>query len=135
MLNEQHCYEVDKITIVEPDDTKDLLIEEGKDLLTLVTCTPYGINSHRLLVRGHRISAEEEAREAIIKKWNDMVVADGGSVESVEKIGVKKFAYPINFKNEGYYVLMTFTAPATIVKEMKLCRKTFSIACPAFSGC
>lgn len=65
------------------------------------------------------ISAEEEAREAIIKKWNDMVVADGGSVESVEKIGVKKFAYPIQDKMEGYYVLMNFTANPTIVRKME----------------
>ncbi|MBP3940385.1 MAG: class C sortase, partial [Christensenellaceae bacterium] len=74
VLNEQHCYEVDKITIVEPDDTKDLLIEEGKDLLTLVTCTPYGINSHRLLVRGHRISAEEEAK--IVRVTADAMIID-----------------------------------------------------------
>ncbi len=48
-------YEVDQILIVEPDDTKALLIEEGKDFCTLVTCTPYGVNSHRMLVRGHRV--------------------------------------------------------------------------------
>lgn len=56
-------YEVDQIRIVEPTDLSDLQIEEGKDLCTLVTCTPYGINTHRLLVRGHRIANEEEARE------------------------------------------------------------------------
>ena len=48
-------YEVDQIRIVEPTDLSDLQIEEGKDYCTLVTCTPYGINTHRLLVRGHRI--------------------------------------------------------------------------------
>lgn len=56
-------YEVDQIRIVEPTDLSDLQIEEGKDLCTLVTCTPYGINTHRLLVRGHRIENEEEAEE------------------------------------------------------------------------
>ena len=61
VLDEKLTYEVDQILIVDPNDTKDLLIEEGKDLVSLVTCTPYGINTHRLLVRGHRIENEEEA--------------------------------------------------------------------------
>lgn len=55
VLDEVLTYEVDQILIVEPQETDALLIEEGEDLCTLVTCTPYGINSHRLLVRGHRI--------------------------------------------------------------------------------
>ena len=55
ILNEVLTYEVDQILIVNPDQTETLLIEEGKDLCTLVTCTPYGINTHRLLVRGHRV--------------------------------------------------------------------------------
>ena len=55
VLDEVLTYEVDQILIVEPHETDALLIEEGKDLCTLVTCTPYGINSHRLLVRGSRI--------------------------------------------------------------------------------
>ena len=55
VLDEVLTYEVDQIRIVEPHEVNDLVIEEGKDLVTLVTCTPYGINSHRLLVRGHRI--------------------------------------------------------------------------------
>lgn len=56
-------YEVDQIRIVEPTDLSDLQIEEGKDFCTLVTCTPYGINTHRLLVRGHRIANAEEVKE------------------------------------------------------------------------
>ncbi len=48
-------YEVDQIAIVEPTDYGLLQIEEDKDLCTLFTCTPYGINTHRLLVRGHRV--------------------------------------------------------------------------------
>lgn len=48
-------YRVDNIAVVEPDDTSMLHITEGKDYMTLVTCTPYGINSHRLLVRGERV--------------------------------------------------------------------------------
>ena len=54
VLNEQLTYEVDQIRIVEPDNVTDLVIEKEKDLCTLITCTPYGINSHRLLIRGSR---------------------------------------------------------------------------------
>ena len=64
ILDEILTYEVDQIRIVEPHETEDLLIVEGKDYCTLVTCTPYGINSHRLLVRGHRIENMEEAKVA-----------------------------------------------------------------------
>jgi sortase A len=56
VLNETLTYEVDHIWIVEPEDLTHLAIEEGQDLCTLITCTPYGINTHRLLVRGHRIA-------------------------------------------------------------------------------
>lgn len=62
ILDETLTYEVDQILIVEPEDTSNLLIEEGKDLCTLFTCTPYGINTHRLLVRGHRIDNIEQAQ-------------------------------------------------------------------------
>lgn len=60
-LDQTLTYEVDQIRIVLPDEVDDLKIEEGKDLCTLVTCTPYGINTHRLLVRGHRVANREEA--------------------------------------------------------------------------
>jgi sortase A len=60
-LGEEAWYQVDQILIVEPTDTSALAIEEGKDLCTLVTCTPYGVNSHRLLVRGHRVEAPNES--------------------------------------------------------------------------
>lgn len=64
VLDEVLTYEVDQIHIVEPEDLDLLGIEEGQDLCTLVTCTPYGINSHRLLVRGHRIENLESASSA-----------------------------------------------------------------------
>ena len=54
VLNETLTYEVDQILVVEPDDVSELQIIEGEDYCTLLTCTPYGINSHRLLVRGKR---------------------------------------------------------------------------------
>lgn len=60
VLDEVMTYEVDQILIVEPEDVSALTIEDGKDLCTLVTCTPYGVNSHRLLVRGHRVENQSE---------------------------------------------------------------------------
>ena len=63
ILDDILCYEVDKISVVEPDQTESLAVEEGKDLVTLFTCTPYGVNSQRLLVRGHRVPYEETEME------------------------------------------------------------------------
>ena len=60
ILDRSFVYEVDQIRIVEPNDTSLLEIEEGKDYCTLLTCTPYGINTQRLLVRGHQIDATQE---------------------------------------------------------------------------
>ena len=60
-LNQTLTYEVDQIRIVLPEEIDDLEIVEGEDLCTLVTCTPYGINTHRLLVRGHRVANQEDA--------------------------------------------------------------------------
>ena len=55
VLSKTLTYQVDQIKTVRPDEYEDLTIVDGEDLVTLLTCTPYGINSHRLLVRGHRI--------------------------------------------------------------------------------
>lgn len=59
VLDRAMIYEVDQIKTVLPTDVGDLLITEGEDYCTLITCTPYGINTHRLLVRGHRVSSED----------------------------------------------------------------------------
>ena len=59
VLDETLCYEVEQILTVEPDETEALQVEEGEDLVTLLTCTPYGVNTQRLLVRGHRVPYEE----------------------------------------------------------------------------
>lgn len=59
ILDRTLTYEVDQIRIVEPDDPSLLQIEEGKDYCTLLTCTPYGINTQRLLVRGHQVDASQ----------------------------------------------------------------------------
>ena len=74
VLDEVLTYEVDQILIVEPNVTDNLRIEEGRDYCTLVTCTPYGINTHRLLVRGHRIENAPEAR--IVR-----ITADAAQIE------------------------------------------------------
>ena len=62
ILDRTLTYRVDQIRIVEPEEPSELVIQEGKDLATLVTCTPYGVNSHRLLVRGHRVDNLEEVQ-------------------------------------------------------------------------
>ena len=62
VLDEVLTYEVDQIRVVEPSQVSDLEIVEGSDLCSLVTCTPYGINTHRLLVRGHRIENIQESQ-------------------------------------------------------------------------
>lgn len=61
VLGKTLTYKVDKIYVIEPDDTKSLRVYEGKDYVTLITCTPFGVNSHRLLVRGIRITDDKNA--------------------------------------------------------------------------
>lgn len=60
----------------------------------------------------------EEAREAEIKKYADIVASMGGVVESTDKWGVKKTAYPINYKTDAFFVLMMFTAEGAVVAEL-----------------
>ena len=64
-LDQRMAYQVDDISIIEPDDLDSIKIEEGKDYATLVTCTPYGINTHRLLVRGKRIEIVQTEIKAL----------------------------------------------------------------------
>ena len=66
VLDKVLTYEVDQIRIVEPTDMSDLNIDPDKDYVTLVTCTPYGINTHRLLVHAHRIETVEEKPEIYV---------------------------------------------------------------------
>ena len=84
-LGRKLAYEVDQIKVVLPDEMSDLEIVQGKDLCTLVTCTPYGINTHRLLVRGHRTKYIEETvvrvqKEAEKKETGIWLLAGGGAV-------------------------------------------------------
>ncbi len=64
-------------------------------------------------------SASDEQREAFIEKVQNMVVKAGGTIETLDKIGLKKFAYSINFKNEGFYVLMNFQSEPNLPNEME----------------
>lgn len=65
VLGDTLTYQIDQIRIVLPGELNDLKIEPGKDLATLVTCTPYGVNSHRLLVRGHRIENSDADKTVV----------------------------------------------------------------------
>ena len=96
------AYEVDQIAIVEPTDYGLLQIEEGKDLCTLFTCTPYGINTHRLLVRGHRVenlleysnitSDAAEVNTTVVASFIAVILLIAGSVLSfiISKVLKKK---------------------------------------------
>ncbi len=86
VLNEVLTYEVDQIRVVEPEDLTELQIVSGKDYCTLVTCTPYGINTHRLLVRGHRVETEVAAAQV-------RVIAEARQIEP-EKVA-PVIAFPI----------------------------------------
>ena len=75
VLDRELFYEVDQILIVDPEDVNELTFEAGEDFCTLVTCTPYGVNSHRLLVRGHRV---ENATESTLH-----ISADGTRIDDL----------------------------------------------------
>lgn len=64
-------------------------------------------------------SLSDEAKEDIIKKVEDLVSKNGGVIEKTDRWGLKKLQYPINYKSEGYYVLMTFEAAKTLIEEIK----------------
>ncbi|MBR4462013.1 MAG: class C sortase [Erysipelotrichaceae bacterium] len=74
ILGETYTYQVDQIRVVEPSDLSELMIVPGMDYCTLVTCTPYGINTHRLLVRGHRTANPQ---------GDVMIIADAILIDSV----------------------------------------------------
>lgn len=78
VLDQTYTYQVDRITTVLPKDLSQLNIESGKDYATLVTCTPYGVNTHRLLVRGHRIpnpkTADNTDYDARIRLMSEVII-------------------------------------------------------------
>ena len=101
ILDRTITYEVDQIRIVEPDDVSLIAIEEGEDYCTLLTCTPYGINTQRLLVRGHQIDATQ--------KRNIYIANEAYRVEPL--IVMPIIALPIIF------VLLIYVMLAPVKKE------------------
>lgn len=121
ILNETLTYEVDQIHIVLPSELDDLYIEQGKDYCTLVTCTPYGINSHRLLVRGHRI---ENLAEAIAVR----VTAEAMRIDPI--IVAPVAAVPMLL----IIMIWTLTRPAPKKKKKKSAKKSGKRIAPQKSG-
>ena len=74
MLDKRLKYKVDRIEVVDPDETGSLGIEAGKDQVTLVTCTPYGVNTQRLLVRGQRTSDDAESGVSVRHDYTHIVM-------------------------------------------------------------
>ena len=88
-------YQVCNIAVVEPQDQRLLRIEEGRDLVTLVTCTPYGINSHRLLIKGIRTNAQGNAPQTDIYVKNEITAIDVVVLVSVTLVAVALVAFVI----------------------------------------
>ena len=85
VLDELLTYQVDQIKVVEPDETRDLYVADGKDYVTLLTCTPYSINTHRLLVRGTRVANDADLIEPV------------GRIVSQKEGSVYLLGYRINY--------------------------------------
>ncbi|CCZ95078.1 30S ribosomal protein S6 [Corallococcus sp. CAG:1435] len=76
------------------------------------------MNSYELLyIIDNEIS--DEAKEAVVAKISAVITDNGGTIDGVDKWGTRKLAYPINYKTEGYYVLVNFTAQATLPSELE----------------
>jgi sortase A len=98
VYNTTLAYEVDQILTVEPDQTDELAIQSGEDYVTLVTCTPYAVNTQRLLVRGHRIPYDEETYEAAMDNagsslgfdWSKVICTLIGVAAALILVGIIK---------------------------------------------
>lgn len=86
VLDEAVTYEVDQILVVLPEELEPLAIVEGEDLCTLVTCTPYGVNTHRMLVRGRRVT--NDAEKPTVRVTADAVRIETPLVVSVAEIPI-----------------------------------------------
>lgn len=76
------------------------------------------MNSYELLyILNNELS--DEAKAATVEKLNAVVTDNGGTIDGIDKWGTRKLAYPINYKTEGYYVLVNFSAPATLPDELE----------------
>lgn len=83
VLNRVLTYQVDQIKVVLPDNTHDLYVEDGRDLVTLLTCTPYSINSHRLLVRGTRVEDQDPGDVTTVSTGDDYLFFMGYKISFV----------------------------------------------------
>ena len=68
VLNQKNCYKISRISVIRPEEVEEISIEEGEDLLTLITCTPYGINTHRLVIDAKRVAYDSNEEKKIKKK-------------------------------------------------------------------
>lgn len=102
ILDEILAYQVDQIEVVLPNDTSKLRIVEDKDYVTLLTCTPYAINTHRLLVRGTRVEYNGEIDEPAPEKVEEESVITSATSENITNIDDSKFS----FKFKLYYVII-----------------------------
>ena len=102
VLDEDLAYKVDQIKVVEPYDTEDLTIVQGKDYVTLVTCTPYGINTQRLLIRGERIPfvAEKEHFQMRMDMVSEVVIVPSALLIIITVPIVLIFLRKIKGRNE-----------------------------------
>lgn len=102
-LNEVLAYEIDQIKVVLPNDASDLQIVEGEDYVTLLTCTPYAINTHRLLVRGTRVPYNGEIDEPEINSANEN---DKNTTATVDETVSNNKQSKYSFKFILYYVII-----------------------------
>lgn len=107
ILGEAHKYVIDQIKVVLPGDTSDLAIDPNEDYITLITCTPYGQNTHRLLVRGKRVfeeetvEKEEEETPTMNKLTREQIVGYVASGFSIVFVGLLLFLLPAHIKASG----------------------------------
>lgn len=99
VLGKVLAYETDKIEIVEPEETESLAIIPGEDRVTLVTCTPYGVNSHRLLVHGHRTEYSEKVYEEAVSETRSSITTNYVLVASMALLLVAFVALLMHLRN------------------------------------
>lgn len=101
IMNEVLTYEVDQVLVVLPEEIDALAITPGEDYATLVTCTPYGINSHRLLVRGARIETPPEKQPENVETVKEATQEEPGFLDKAEAFIVEKLAIAVEFVATG----------------------------------
>ena len=106
-MDKKLTYMVDQIKVVEPDDDKELAIDENKDYITLITCTPRGINSHRLLVRGIRVLDTEQSLNSNTEQVTNLIMADN-DIEFLESRNEKYNKVILIIKSTIFVLFLLF---------------------------